>query len=120
MARGKIKTSVRKKNPFRASLAEKPFLKGRKSKLFVTRDTFIDVFVVLRRKCLWSGRLDGFQLFIGLTFAIWLCVLLSHHETDLCPRETLIVLSYESHDDPSITSTLTELLCGVNYLCSLY
>jgi hypothetical protein len=57
---------------------------------------------------------------ILLIFAISLCVLLSHHVNDLLPRETLIVLSYESRDDPSITSILTELLCGVNYLCSLY
>ena len=106
MACGKIKTSVRKKIRFEPVL-QKNLFNGKKSKLFVTRDTFIDVFVVLKRKCLWSGRLDGFQLFIGLTFARWLCVLLSHHENDLLPRETLIVLSYESCDDPSITSILT-------------
>ena len=47
------------------------------------------------------------QLLIGLTFAIWLCVLLSHHENVFFPRETLIVISYESCDDPSITSILT-------------
>ena len=47
------------------------------------------------------------QLFIGLTFAIWLCIFLSHHKNDLFPRETLIVSSYESHDDPSITFILT-------------
>ena len=64
-------------------------------------------FVVLKHKCLWRGRLDGLQLRIGLTFAIWLCVFLSHHENDLFPRETLIVLLYESRDDPSITSILT-------------
>ena len=73
----------------------------------MTLVTYIDVFVILKCKCLWSGRLDGLQLFIGLTFAIWLCVPLSHHENDLFPRETLIVLSYESRDDPSITSILT-------------
>ena len=73
----------------------------------MTRVTYIDVSVISKRKCLWSGRLDGLQLFIGLTFAIWLCVPLSHHENDLFPRETLIVLSYESRDDPSITSILT-------------
>ena len=98
---------MRKKILFRARLAEKPLLKGKFSKLFVTHVTYIDVGVILKHKCLWSGRLDGLQLLIGLTFAIWLFVLLSHHENDLCPHETLIVLLYESHDEPSITSILT-------------
>ena len=73
----------------------------------MTRVPYIDVFVILKRKCLWRGRLDGLQLLIGLTFAIWLCVLLSYHENDLFLRETLIVLLHESRDDPSITSILT-------------
>jgi hypothetical protein len=102
----KNKNLCEEKNPFQASLAEKPLLKGKMRMLSVTHVTYIDVFVILKRKCLWRGRLDGVQLVIGLTFATWLCVLLSHHENNLFPRETLIVLSYESRDDPSITSIL--------------
>ncbi len=38
---------------------------------------------------------------------------------DLLPRETLIVLSYEYCDSPSITSIQTEYLCGVKDFLSL-
>ena len=37
---------------------------------------------------------------------------------DLLPRETLIVLSYEFSDSPSIASIKT-FLCGVKFLCLL-
>ena len=69
-------------------------LKGKKSKLFVTRVTCFDVFVIYKRKYSWRRRLVGLQPLVD--FAISLCVLLSHRENDLFPCETLIVLSYES------------------------
>jgi hypothetical protein len=65
------------------SLAGKTFLKGKKSKLVVTCATYIDVFVILKHKCLWRGIFDGLQLLVRLTFAIWLFVILSHHENEI-------------------------------------
>ncbi len=38
---------------------------------------------------------------------------------DLLPRETLIVLSYNFCDSPSITSIQTDYLCGIKDLWSL-
>ena len=70
MARGK-ETLCEEKNPVLSHSCRKTLVfEGKKSKLFVTCVTYIAVFVLLKRKCLWSGRLDGLQLFIGLTFAI--------------------------------------------------
>ena len=68
-------------------------------------------------------RLDGLWLQVRWAYAIWTCALLSallsHHENNLLPCETLIVISYESCDDPSITSKKTACLCWLNYVYTI-
>ena len=55
-----------------------------------------------------------------VVFMAWIIALLSHdNDNDLLPCKTLIVLSYDLCDSPSITVTQT-VLCEVVHLWSLY
>ena len=85
MAHGKIKTSVRKKSVF-ASLAEKPLLKGKKSKLFVTCVTYNFVCVVSSVSACGEG--DFGPIWLTMTHGVvCVCALLSHTCNDLLPHE---------------------------------
>ena len=78
----KVKPLWGGKNPFWARLTEKPLVEGKKSKLIVICGTYINVLEILKHKCLLllRGRLDDLWFLVRLTFAICICVLLSHHE----------------------------------------
>jgi hypothetical protein len=68
---------------------------------------------MVKCKCLWRGRL------VMVSFANMFEYSPKSGLFDLHPRETLIVLSYNCCDSPSITSIQTEYLCGVKDLLSL-
>ena len=65
---------------------------------------------MVKCKCLWRGRL------VMVSFANMFEYYPKSGFFDLLSRETLIVLSYNCCDSPSITSIQTEYLCGVKDL----
>ncbi len=68
---------------------------------------------MVKCKCLWRGRL------VMVSFANMFEYSPKSGLFDLHPRETLIVLSYNCCDSPSITFIQTEYLCGVKVRCLL-